>query len=474
MTWRQESRRAFIKKGLLTAGGIGLGFAALQQLTEKGAAPVIHPGLGPLLPTRDETTGLSLLMLPKGFRYHTIAWAGQTMSDGFATPGKADGMGVVKQAGSLVTMVRNHELRGSSGAFGNPDTAWDVVGGGTSNLVFSTSSEALESSFVSLNGTMNNCGGGTTPWGTWLSCEEGIFTPELAHHGIETRQRFWSIENAEKHHGYVFEVGPEGLKNPEPIWDMGQFWHEAATVDPQTGIVYLTEDRSPQAGFYRFIPDVPGDLSAGGKLQMLRVEGHAELINGIRLFEPRPFSWVDITEPLKGHNDGTHDGKGVVTQGIEAGGSAFRALEGCIWTEGEVYFTSKNSGAAKGGYIFRLDLVQDKIELIHEAPGKGGFSGPDNINISPRGGLVICEDREVGDMSAQYLAGLNREDGLFGFARVNPLLSGTHLGFNLVDTALTSEWAGVCFSNDGQWMFANVYNPGFTCAITGPWVEGLI
>ncbi len=35
-----------------------------------------------------------------------------------------------------------------------------------------------------------------------------------------------------------------------------------------------------------------------------------------------------------------------------------------------------------------------------------------------------------------------------------------------------SEWAGVCFSADGQWMFANLYNPGITFAITGPWQEG--
>ena len=37
-----------------------------------------------------------------------------------------------------------------------------------------------------------------------------------------------------------------------------------------------------------------------------------------------------------------------------------------------------------------------------------------------------------------------------------------------------AEWAGACFSPDGRWLFANVYNPGFSVAITGPWRDGLI
>ena len=37
-----------------------------------------------------------------------------------------------------------------------------------------------------------------------------------------------------------------------------------------------------------------------------------------------------------------------------------------------------------------------------------------------------------------------------------------------------SEWAGACFSPDGKWLFANVQEPGFTVAITGPWQAGLI
>ncbi len=33
----------------------------------------------------------------------------------------------------------------------------------------------------------------------------------------------------------------------------------------------MTEDNGPKAGFYRFIPDAPGRLSQGGRLQMMKV-----------------------------------------------------------------------------------------------------------------------------------------------------------------------------------------------------------
>ncbi len=103
-------------------------------------------------------------------------------------------------------------------------------------------------SWVSLGGTINNCAGGVTPWGTWLSCEEAPFSPALAHMRPPAKQMLWDIEGAKKEHGFVFEVPAEGVARPEPITAMGQFYHEAAAVDPQSGITYMTEDSS-QCGF---------------------------------------------------------------------------------------------------------------------------------------------------------------------------------------------------------------------------------
>ena len=75
-------------------------------------------------------------------------------------------------------------------------------------------------------------------------------------------------------HGYCFEVPAAvepRLAEPVPIRGMGRFNHEAIAVDPKSGVVYETEDRLV-AGFYRFIPDPPGSLAEGGRLEMLAVD----------------------------------------------------------------------------------------------------------------------------------------------------------------------------------------------------------
>jgi len=467
-----SDRRSFLKYGLLATGGLGLGLTAWSRLAKQGQPPGLHPALGALQTVDDQTSGLPLLKLPRGFRYQTFAWAGEALGDGYTSPRACDGMGVVDDQDGIVTLIRNHELRGSSGPLGDPKKAWDVTGGGTSTLKFDTRSEQLVDSKISLAGTVNNCAGGITPWGTWLSCEEAPVTPELMHHGIETRQRLWHLKNAKKPHGYVFEVHPGGEPNPEPIIAMGQMYHEAVAVEPESGVVYMTEDRSPHAGLYRYLPDVPGKLKAGGKLQMLNVADRPELVTSVPLGSPMTVSWVDIPEPGQGHRPGTHDGTGVVAQGMAAGATAFLSLEGCAYFEKSIYFTSKAGGHAGAGQIFRLDLARETIELIFEADGRNGFSGPDNIIVSPNGSLMICEDRLGLFTRGQYIAGLSGDGGLFAFCQTNPDLKATYGGHDLRKTAASSEWAGVCFSADGQWMFANLYSPGVTFAITGPWGQG--
>jgi secreted PhoX family phosphatase len=327
---------------------------------------------------------------------------------------------------------------------------------------------------VSLGGTLYNCAGGVTPWGTWLSCEEAPFSPALAHLSKPKKQLFWDLDRARREHGFVFEVPATGVARPEPIYAMGQFYHEAVAIDPVSGIAYMTEDNGPNAGFYRFVPVTPGTLSDGGRLQMMQVDRRPDMSDYLEIGLEMDVGWVDIPDPTQGFTPGNRNGDGVVSQGLAAGGSSFIALEGCAFAEGHVWFTSKLGGRAMAGYILEYDPQREKIWMVYESTGHDDFSGPDNIVMSPRGSLVVCEDRLTLTKQAQTVAGLTRSGEFFRFCQVNPDLAGEYGGHDLADTALTSEWAGATFSRDGNWLFLNLYSPGVTVAITGPWRDGYI
>src|SRR3712207_7701127 len=51
--------------------------------------------------------------------------------------------------------------------------------------------------------------------------------------------------------------------------------------------------------FYRFIPNVPGNLATGGRLQMLAIKGRPkyDTRTGQRVGKPLPVTWVDIKDP---------------------------------------------------------------------------------------------------------------------------------------------------------------------------------
>ena len=108
-----------------------------------------------------------------------------------------------------------------------------------------------------------------------------------------------------KRHGYLFQTpvdrGPDELEVGVPIMAAGRFSHEAAAVDQRTGIVYETEDPGSGvgAGFYRYTPNDPDDLAAGGVLEMLAIAGQpkVDLREGRRRGERLPVQWVRIDDP---------------------------------------------------------------------------------------------------------------------------------------------------------------------------------
>lgn len=448
-------RRELLRNSLFGAAGLALGGLATRSAL--AASLPYSPDYGPLRLARDETTGLNLLALPEGFRYKSFGWTGDIMSDGAPTPGSHDGMAVAGVKGNVVTMIRNHE-RGVGKPFSS--IAYDPnLGGGTTNLTFDTYRGEWGQSYASLSGTAVNCAGGPTPWGSWLTCEENTDGPETLAPGVP-------VPPGAKTHGWIFEVPAFGRATAQPLTDMGRFKHEAVAVDPTTGICYQTEDQGA-SGFYRFIPNEYGKLQNGGKLQMLAVAGapNTNLSTGYPNDTVWSVTWVDIDNPHQAHEPGTTNGKGVYAQGWARGGARLTRGEGCWYDSGFIYFVSTSGGTAGQGQIFEYDPRSEKLRLVFESPNANVLNAPDNIAVSPRGGIILCED---GSRPKQLLHGLTRDGQIFPFAENNIVLNGERNG--ITGNFANREWAGANFYN--QWLFVNIQTPGITFAITGPWDNG--
>jgi len=458
---RSSERRRFLQQATFGLGSIAITtpFRSLLAAAPDHRSSV---GFGKLRPVTDSTTGLELLQLPEGFRYSTFGWTGDPMDDGNLTPGSHDGMAVIAETspGRLV-LCRNHELNGNGRSIAGDKLSFDAnAPGGCTNLVFDSEEGRLIKSWCSLSGTANNCAGGPTPWGTWLSCEETVLGPSDDYDGDRL--------NFQNQHGWIFEVPAEGIARPVPLKEMGRFVHEAVAIDPATGIVYETEDRQT-AGFYRFTPNTPGKLIDGGKLQMMKLPKRKDVRSGVQVDQVFDVQWVDIDNPLQAHSPGEQDALGVFRQGKEKGGVTFARLEGCWAGRDGIYLVSTNGGDAGVGQIWEYSPSKEQLRLLFESPSPQVLEKPDNLTVSPRGGLVLCED---GDQLPQRLHGLTPDGSLFPFAANNIVLHGEKNGIQ--GDFRDQEWAGATFSPDGKWLFVNIQTPGVTFAITGPWADELI
>ena len=463
----RASRREFLRRSARLGLGASLPMASLFGLAgcrDRNAKPMASPGLGygPLRPVADEITGAELLRLPEGFRYRSFGWTGEVMRGGFV-PRAHDGMGVVSANGALCTLVRNHEVTTAAGSFGDPSLQYDAPsGGGCVAFDFDCERGEARDFRAVLAGTLQNCGGGITPRGSWLSCEEMVVDPQRRVDDLGRARRELS-----KGHGYVFEVFADGVRAPQAIGDMGVFKHEAAATDPKTGYVYLTEDGRGLSGFFRYMPDNRDRLAQGGHLHMLGVVGRPDLRTGVALGARFDVRWIAISDPQKFSSDTAALGAAVTEQGLLAGATGFARLEGCYVHGDAIFFTSTTGGELGHGQVWIYNPREETLTLLFEARTMDALDCPDNLCVTPRGALLINEDNDSG--RPQRIVGMDREGETFAFAESNVVLKGEQ-GFR--GDFRYEEWCGVCFSPDGRWLFANAYEPGFTVAITGPWDRG--
>ncbi len=458
------SRRHFLLRG----SAFAMGFAGLQSAFGRGLP------FGDMLARGDEAVGYGPLIpdpagvldLPRGFSYRVISRAGEEMDDGLIVPGRHDGMAAFPGPDGTTILVRNHETDigweqfSPFGPGGGRLSKIDVsriydrgrggqpAFGGTTTVVYNTETGRVEKHYLSLAGTVYNCAGGPTPWGTWLTCEETARTKDA---------------QCDQDHGWVFEVEPTTtakLQEPKPIRAMGRFRHEAVAVDPKSGVCYLSEDM-PDGLLYRYIPTEPGKLLRGGRLQALKVRGSPSLITDNHGATPDvpvgaklEVEWIDVDDIEAPKDDLRH-------RGFAAGATRFARTEGMWYGRESVFFACTTGGHAQLGQIWRYtpspvegtpgESQQPGIlELFVEPNDATMIKNADNLTVSGWGDLIVCEDSP-------------KMNGLVGVTPRGEI-------YRLANNALNdAEFAGATFSPDGSTLFCNIQTPGLTLAITGPW-----
>ena len=386
------TRRQFIGAGIGAVSAIGLGAAFWGDVFDAAGSGARSrgPGYGPRGPANQHG-----LRLPEGFRSRIVARGGEAVAGtGYRWHEASDGMACLPTEDGGFLLVSNSE----------------TFLGGASGIRFGARGEVRDAYRI-LDGTTQNCSGGATPWGTWLSCEE--------------------VSG-----GLVWECDPAGRRRAVSRPAMGRFKHEAAAVDPRRRRIYLTEDLM-DGRLYRFTPARWRDLSSG-LLEVARVDRAGSV------------SWTEVRDPAAAR---------AATRKQVRGSTRFKRAEGIWHDNGTIYVATTGDHR-----VHAYDISRQRIKVIYDGLGSGPtpLLRVDQLTANRAGEVFVCEDLATEEIDI----GLIDRSG-----RVSRFLSATgpdHAGSELTGVTFDPSGTRMYFSSQRAFGSSGAPGPGAVYEVSGP------
>ena len=386
------TRREFIGAGVGSAAAVALGAAFWDDVFGAAGSAERSPRVG--YGRRGPANELGL-RLPEGFRSRLVARGGRPVKG---------------------TRYRWHAASDGMASFPTDDGGWilvsnsETLAGGASAVRFDRRGRVRDAYRV-LDGTTQNCSGGGTPWGTWLSCEE--------------------IQG-----GLVWECDPAGRRRALSRPAMGTFKHEAAAVDPRGRRIYLTEDLM-DGGLYRFTPARWLDLSRG-TLEVATV-GEAGAV-----------TWMRVPDPAA---------RRAPTRQQVKGSTPFKRAEGIWHDDGIVYVATTGDHC-----VHAYEIAAERINVVYDGLGSGStpLLRVDQLTANRAGEVFVCEDIATDEIDI----GLIDRNG-----RVSKFLSATgpdHVGSELTGATFDPSGSRLYFASQRAFGRDGVPGPGAIYEISGP------
>lgn len=364
--------------------------------------------------------------LPSTHKFQVLVQSGNTIPNGTGNvPAMLDFAGYVPVNGSSrqgILCVNSEFLPGGvmvlDIVYDSASSRWNVTGG--ANVSFSGVG----------GGTVTNCGGNITPWGTMVTCEENDLALDLNFDGYQD-------------YGWNIEIDPvtktvkdvDGDNNPDKLWAMGRMKHENVAFLSDSVTVYQGEDNSSSGILFKFIATQKANLS-NGTLFALSVDGNTG-------------TWISIPNTSKAERNNA------ISNADFSGATLFNRIEDVeVGPDGKIYFVSTTQGRVfrfkdDGATVSEFEtwvFGGDYTVNTPEGPKTVTFGSPDNLAFDNQGNLWVCQDG--GGANGNYIWMIEPSH-----TPTNPKV---HL---FARTPAGSEPTGIFFTPDGKFMIVNIQHP---------------